>query len=318
MTTEVVPLSLALTVLEVALWCVWAAHTVPKLLEHPELPPSLPLPPPLHQSSPSPPLSSVSPSAHPQPTICAVGLPRVCQSPSTSWLEYPLSPPPTYESRTPPRPFDPAAPPWLLAPSSPPWPVSPPAPPGSLVPPAPPWSVVDHLPLRDSIPPAAPRPSGSVRLLLSFGSTVAFQIPASASVAGAICSALALQILLVALAHRFSISASGSTSTCSAAVGQYPGVISPSSTMAPPSIVSTLDSVRPPPEHPPIRPACLPAIPLPSPVTIPTPLLVSSSEVPLRPFLPVYDVSSGRGANCHSYGLFVVFSPSCAHIWLCS
>ncbi len=143
MTTEVVPLSLALTVLEVALWCVWAAHTVPKLLEHPELPPSLPLPPPLHQSSPSPPLSSVSPSAHPQPTICAVGLPRVCQSPSTSWLEYPLSPPPTYESRTPPRPFDPAAPPWLLAPSSPPWPVSPPAPPGSLVPPAPPWSVVD-------------------------------------------------------------------------------------------------------------------------------------------------------------------------------
>ncbi len=52
-TTEIVSLSLALPVLGVALWCVWAAHTVSKPPDHPELLPSLPLPPPLHQSSPS-------------------------------------------------------------------------------------------------------------------------------------------------------------------------------------------------------------------------------------------------------------------------
>ncbi|KAL0177314.1 hypothetical protein M9458_026208, partial [Cirrhinus mrigala] len=76
-----------------------------------------------------PPLSPGSPSAHPQPTICAVGSPQVCQSPSVSWLEDPSSPPPASESWTPPRPFDPAAPPRLSAPSSPPSPVGPPAPP---------------------------------------------------------------------------------------------------------------------------------------------------------------------------------------------
>ncbi|KAL0152414.1 hypothetical protein M9458_052137 [Cirrhinus mrigala] len=74
------------------------------------------------------------------PTICAVGSPRVCQSPSASGLEDPSSSPPALESWTPPRPSDPAAPPRLSAPSSPPSPISPPAPPGSLVPPAPPWS----------------------------------------------------------------------------------------------------------------------------------------------------------------------------------
>ncbi|KAI2651120.1 Chromatin-remodeling ATPase INO80 [Labeo rohita] len=46
-----------------------------------------------------PPLSPDSPAAHPQPTICAVGSPRVCQSPS-SWLEDPLSPPSASESWT--------------------------------------------------------------------------------------------------------------------------------------------------------------------------------------------------------------------------
>ncbi|KAL0173220.1 hypothetical protein M9458_033531, partial [Cirrhinus mrigala] len=90
---EVVSLSLALPMLGMALWCVWAAHTIPKPLDHPELPPSLPLSPPLHHFY-----------AHPQPTICAVGLPRVCQSPLASWLEDPLFPPPSSESWTPPRP----------------------------------------------------------------------------------------------------------------------------------------------------------------------------------------------------------------------
>ncbi|KAL0192919.1 hypothetical protein M9458_011215 [Cirrhinus mrigala] len=123
-------------------------------------PPTRPL---LSPSSPAasalPPLSPDSPSAHPQPTICAVGSPRVCQSPSASWLEDPSSSPPASESWTPPRPSDPAAPPRLSAPSSPPSPVSPPAPPGSLVPPAPPWSVVVPPSPQDSAPPALPRRS---------------------------------------------------------------------------------------------------------------------------------------------------------------
>ncbi|KTG45881.1 hypothetical protein cypCar_00039108, partial [Cyprinus carpio] len=67
-------------------------------------------------------------------------------------------------------------------------------------------------------------PSCSVRLLhpLGFtsvlghsGSTTAFRIHASVSVAGAICSASALRILPINLAHRLSISASGSSATCS-------------------------------------------------------------------------------------------------------
>ncbi|KAL0192994.1 hypothetical protein M9458_011290, partial [Cirrhinus mrigala] len=106
-----------------------------------------------------PPLSPDSPSAHPQPTTCAVGSPWVCQLPSASGLEDPSAPPPASESRTPPRPSDPAAPPRLSAPSSPPSPVGPPAPPGSLVPPAPPWSVVVPPSPRDSTPPALPRRS---------------------------------------------------------------------------------------------------------------------------------------------------------------
>ncbi|KAL0156913.1 hypothetical protein M9458_048159, partial [Cirrhinus mrigala] len=88
-TMEVVPLSLSLLVLGAALCCVWAAHTVSNPLDHSELPPSLPLLPPLHQSSTSPPLFPGSPSAHPQPTICVVGSPWVCQSPLASWLEDP-------------------------------------------------------------------------------------------------------------------------------------------------------------------------------------------------------------------------------------
>ncbi|KAL1259861.1 hypothetical protein QQF64_010438 [Cirrhinus molitorella] len=93
------------------------------------------------------------------------------------------------------------------------------------------------------------RPSGSAGLLLPSssasvldrsGSTAALRISASASVAGAICSALALRILGVAPDLRLSVSASGSTTTCSAAVGRPPGVVSPSSTMAPPSVGSTV------------------------------------------------------------------------------
>ncbi|KAL0172967.1 hypothetical protein M9458_033278 [Cirrhinus mrigala] len=79
------------------------------------------------------------PTAHPQPTICVVGLPWVCQFPSASWLEDPSSPSPA---------SDPAAPPRLLSPLSP---IGQLAPPGSLVPLAPPWLVVDP---QVSTPPA--------------------------------------------------------------------------------------------------------------------------------------------------------------------
>ncbi|KAI2647746.1 hypothetical protein H4Q32_023971 [Labeo rohita] len=70
------------------------------------------------------------------------------------------------------------------------------------------------------------------------------RISASALVARALGSALALRILGVALDLQLSVSASGSTSTCSAAVGRPHGVVSHSSTMAPPSVGSTVDYLR--------------------------------------------------------------------------
>ncbi|KAL0155136.1 hypothetical protein M9458_049399, partial [Cirrhinus mrigala] len=142
-------------------------------------------------------------------------------SPWASWLEDPLSPP------------------WLLAPSSPPWPGSPLAPPGSLVRFGLVWTI-----LRLGTPLLRLRlvpPSLRVHLdpLLS-SSTTASRMYTFASVASAIGSTSALQILLVTLAHRLSVSASGSSTTCSAAVCQPPGVVNPSSSMAPPSIGSTV------------------------------------------------------------------------------
>ncbi|KAL0179984.1 hypothetical protein M9458_025426, partial [Cirrhinus mrigala] len=86
-----------------------------------DFPPTFPLlPHPLIPASATPPLSPDSPTAHPQPTICAVGSSLVCQFPSALWPEDSSSPPLASESWTPPRPSDPAAPPRLLAPSSPP------------------------------------------------------------------------------------------------------------------------------------------------------------------------------------------------------
>ncbi|XP_050959910.1 uncharacterized protein LOC127161286 [Labeo rohita] len=78
-------------------------------------PPTLPQFPQLnnHKVSAMPPMLPVSPSAHPQLTICAMGSPQACQSPSASWLEDPSSPPSASESWTPPRSSEPAAPPLL-------------------------------------------------------------------------------------------------------------------------------------------------------------------------------------------------------------
>ncbi|KAL0198143.1 hypothetical protein M9458_006683, partial [Cirrhinus mrigala] len=109
-------------------------------LDFPTHPPSLPsLPPSLGYLL----LSALlpHPSAHPQPTICAVGSPRVCQSPSVSWLEDPSSQPPASDSST-------------MAPSS----VGPPAPPGSLIPPSPPS-------LRSVVVPPSPQESIPLALL---------------------------------------------------------------------------------------------------------------------------------------------------------
>uniref|UniRef100_A0A673N2S3 DBB domain-containing protein n=1 Tax=Sinocyclocheilus rhinocerous TaxID=307959 RepID=A0A673N2S3_9TELE len=72
-------------------------------------------------------------------------------------------------------------------------------------------------------------PFSSSSVLCRSGSTVAFWIYASASVAGAICSALALRILPVALAHRLSVSASAPLPT------------------APPPLVGPLESAAIPP-----------------------------------------------------------------------
>ncbi len=78
----------------------------------------------------------------------------------------------------------------------------------------------------------------SSSVLCRSGSTAALWIPASASVASAICSAWALRILPIALALR--LSTSGSSTTCSAAIGRPPGVVSHSSSMAPPTVGSTV------------------------------------------------------------------------------
>ncbi|KAL0199795.1 hypothetical protein M9458_002982 [Cirrhinus mrigala] len=109
----------------------------------------------------------------------------------------------------------------------------PPAPPGSLVPLAPPWSVVIPPSPQGSTPPAAPRcsvppaPLGSSLPPAPPQSSVA---PALLRTSGALGSALALRILGVAQDHR--LSASGSTSTCFAAVALPPPWLLPPS--APP------------------------------------------------------------------------------------
>ncbi len=92
---------------------------------------NLPLPPPLIDLLPSSTLILLHPvslSAHPQLTICGVGLPRICPSPAplALCLEDPSTPTPTpaSESLTPLQSCDSAASPWLPASSSPPEPIS--------------------------------------------------------------------------------------------------------------------------------------------------------------------------------------------------
>ncbi len=147
---------------------------------------------------------------------------------------------------------------------------------------------VDFPAPRDSTPPAVLHPSGSVRLLHPLGSSSVLsrsssaadlRISSSASVARALVSTLAPQILGIPLARWLSIAASGSSTICSTAIGQPPGVggggsmapvgstmghhngcglgparlllfrLPPVSSLAPPSFITALDSVclLPPP-----------------------------------------------------------------------
>ncbi len=217
------------------------------------IPPNLPLPPPLIDlvpvSTPSS-LDSVSLSARPQLTICGVGSPLVCRSPAplALSLEDPSTPPSASETQTPPRSCDPAAPPWLPAPSSPPEPSvhqlhrapsslrlrlgqsSPYLHLGTTVL----W--LHHVPsslwLRGLL-----LPSSSTSVLCRSGSTFT-------SVAEASGSTLALRILGFTPALQLSVTASGSTTTCSAAVGRPHGVGGHSSIMAPPSVGSSMGHHR--------------------------------------------------------------------------
>ncbi len=241
---QVIPLFNALPVLGVAIWFVWAAYTIPETPDRHELPPSLPLPPPLMSSLPTLPCCCCILPV-PQLIISFTSVERVAswsswseleQSPAPPWSEDPQSPPQTTETQTPPLPVDPLALPWILAPSSLP---------GSLIPPAMPWSVVD-LP---SPPPASPQPSvplaqlgsplrlhlGPLSLLLHRGLPDSPPAPRSPDR-----SSLVLRILYVTLVLGLSVSNLGSSPTCSTNVNWPPVFVSPSSTMAPPSIGSTM------------------------------------------------------------------------------
>ncbi len=163
----------------------------------------------------------VCPSARPQPTISTVGAPRDCHPPASLWREYPLTPPPASKLRTPPRSDEPSAAPWLLAPSSPPWPGSPLAPPGSLR---------LRLGLASII-----RCLGTplLRLRLVPSSLRLRQAPSSPQL---LLSPLSLRLHRGLSDPRLCGGALGSFAT----VGRPPGVVSPSSSMAPPSVGSTV------------------------------------------------------------------------------
>ncbi|XP_059399974.1 phospholipid-transporting ATPase IF-like [Carassius carassius] len=136
------------------------------------------------------------------------------------------------------RSLDLSAPPWLLAPSSPSRPSSPQVPPGSFVPPAPPWSGVDHPVPRDSTPLASPGPSGPPAPSGSFIHSAPPQSSVHLSRNG---SAAASRTFPIGLALLLSISTSGSFTTCSAAIGWPSGVGGNSSSMAPPSVGSSVN-----------------------------------------------------------------------------
>lgn len=135
---------------------------VPSSSKIPEVPLSLPLPPPLATPaslSVPPLLVPVRSSIHPSAPLSCMDAHASFQSPASVWQEDPQALWQSSEPLNPPRPSDPSASPWLYAPSAPPRFISPRTPPGSLVPPAPPWSGVDPTTPRSSTALAAPHPS---------------------------------------------------------------------------------------------------------------------------------------------------------------
>ncbi|XP_016135604.1 leucine-rich repeat extensin-like protein 5 [Sinocyclocheilus grahami] len=228
-----------------------ASPLVPPSSCSPVFPPSLPLPPPLipvSSSAPSP-LVPVSPSAHPQSAPSGHSdPPRDFQSPASPWHEDPLSSAPSLrvlDSTSILRPIG-----YALAPSSlvstvarnPTSSTGLPRPSGSALVSCRPSAASG---LHSSGFASSLRACGSVRLLLPSGfasilncSAAVFQSPAS--VAWAFSSAVALQILCVALALRLLGSILGSSSTSSVSVSPPPGVVGPISTMAPPAVDSTV------------------------------------------------------------------------------
>ncbi|KAI2651799.1 Tetratricopeptide repeat protein 17 [Labeo rohita] len=227
MTTEVVPLSAALPVLGVVMWCLDLPPTLPLL--HP---PILPSPCCFSSTTAASCWPLCSPSAHHLCIGIATGLPvSIGIVPGGSLVSTSMAPSSLLSTMA--RQSTSSAGIPRLSSSA----------------------LVSHRPSATSgLPsPATPCPSRSDSLLLPFGSTlvlccssstVAFQIPTSALVSAAICSTFALPILPITLAHRLSISASGSTTgsttTCSTTVSRPSRVVSPSSTMALPSIGSTV------------------------------------------------------------------------------
>ncbi len=84
-------------------------------------------------------------------------------------------------------------------------------------------------------------PSSSTWVLSRSGSAADLRSSAFALVARALGSTLAPRILGIPLARWLSVSASGSSTTCSATVGRPPGVGGHHSSMATPSVGSTVD-----------------------------------------------------------------------------
>ncbi|KAL0180931.1 hypothetical protein M9458_023337, partial [Cirrhinus mrigala] len=180
----VVPLFSTLPVMGVAIWCVWAAHTVPEPFDCFELPSTFSLLPPLIitaasalPSSAPLPLLPVSPSVHPQPTICLLGSLLLapssppCRAPSSLWLclgsFFPLPPPWSSVAPAQPRPFrnltstlELSAPPWPSGSSASPWLFVSPSLPRASPPPALPPSVIHLDPSSTMASPAVGRLHG--------------------------------------------------------------------------------------------------------------------------------------------------------------
>ncbi len=252
MTKEDVPLSAALPVMGVVIWCV-AAHTIPESLDYPVLLPSLLLPPPLMC-----PLPSSAPlvwSHHRSASLHrrrGWRIPCLCLQPLIPGIRLgPL--------------------PWLIGSPSPPRAPLPPAPPPSVGP-----LEMSSLPPPWLLPLSAPP-------WVAFMAVV--RVPPGSS--------------------------------CSCSLLSSPWVLPPLSppwTLFVTLFVVLLTVVRPSPEPPLDLSACLPASPLPSPVTIPLPLLFPPPKSPSIP--PAVSAAQGHafqeGGDMSHYKLLISFLSSCS------